>query len=111
MAISGNNFQMLPLTKLKSGEVVEELPLSLETPHTIAQIPACIIIFKNLRQEDELIKATIVILKMRRRRMKREAKPMNNNVARVNKKLSLCHRRAIGQNILFKTFNYLYSFN
>lgn len=60
-----------------------------EHPNTVARVQACSRIFKEMRDEDESLKASNVVLRMKQRRMERQAKTWDSKNARVNIKVSL----------------------
>ncbi len=71
----------------EKGQLSLEMPL--EMPHTLARIPTSIRIFREMRQEDELLKATNAMLKLKQHRMNREAKSMATEITRLNKKMNI----------------------
>lgn len=56
---------------------------------TLAQYQACSRIFKEMRAEDESLKASNAELKMKQWRMEKQAKTWESKVARANQKVSL----------------------
>ena len=73
----------------KTSKLPEEVQLSLEMPHTHAQIPMSIRIFREMRQENESLKAANAILKSKQHRMNREAKSMATEITRLTKKMNV----------------------